>query len=171
MRWVLGVLMLLLTSSAQAECVKHTPYARYMEQVRILEPGATAVVEVLFRNSDSCECAPTCFSLSYGYHPPAETPGLRVSKMRLRTPEDRPLSSVCLAPGEEATGYYHLTAATEQDGAGHVWPSIFMYRTSNRGNTPEDFLVDQFDTEGPALCIGYDYETCREFVYQPQPPS
>jgi hypothetical protein len=152
-------------------CVKHTPYARYMEHVRLIEPGETVVVEVLFRNADGCGCAPTCFGVSQGYRPPHDgTPSLRVVRTKLRTTTNAPMPYVCLAPGGEAQGFYSLEAAIQQDGPGYVTPSIFLARP-NRGTTWEDYQTDYFDTEGPALCTGMSYADCRAKVYAPQAPQ
>jgi hypothetical protein len=172
-RLILAVLLVLLFGfAAEAQdcnsCIKHTPYARYMEHVRLIEPGETVVIEVLFRNADGCGCAPTCFRLSQGYHPPHDgTVPLRVFRTKLRTADDRAMPYVCLDPGQEATGAYYLEADIAQDGPGFVTPSVFMFRA----NPTWDFTVDTFDTEGPAVCAGMTYTECRAKVYAPQAPT
>jgi hypothetical protein len=150
-----------------ATCEKHTPYARFAERVQLASSGETVRNEVTFRNADSCGCGRTCFTLSYGYHPPHDgSASLRVTRTRLEQPDGRAFGpAVCLAPGEEATAWVALTLGA-QDGAGYVTPSVMVKRQGGRMTYP-DILVDWFDAEGGAVCVGYDYATCRGYVYEP----
>jgi hypothetical protein len=166
---ILAVLMVLVAQVAQAQCVKHTPYARFGERVQLAQPGETVFNDFVLRNTDTCECPKTCFILSPGWRPPHDSSaGLRVvfGSVKLRTLRGDPLPSVCLYPGEEVNGIYRLTLSEHQDTSGYVMPGVFIARQHFEWN---DF--DTFDLEGGMICSGYEYFQCREFTYDPTPPQ
>ena len=161
--------MLALASPVFADCTRLAPLARYGERVVLAEAGETVRIEVNIRNADSCECEPSCFTMSYAYHPPHDgSPGLRIGRTRIRTAENTFHPPwVCLAPGEEHQLFLHMSVSKYQDAPGFVTPSLFFDREHATG----DFCVDRFDCEGTAICYGYTYHQCKDKAYEPAPPD
>lgn len=156
--------LLLLASSADAACIKHTPSVRFAELVQVYEPGDTVTNEVVFRNTDSCECPRTCFALNTGWHPPHDgASAIRIGRTSL-TPV---MNHACLLPGEEARAFWTVTISAEQDTPqGYVSPVAEM-RRANAWPPKRD--VDFFEGEGGALCIGMTTRECHAHVYQAGP--
>jgi len=155
-------------------CERHSPTIALAEQVQLAQPGETVSNTFVIRNADSCTCPSACFQLTSGYHPPGGYPNpensLRVTRTRLRTPEDLAMNGACLAPGEEAQGVPHITLSAEQDSRGYVTPVIFAYRPSEPCYAEHEpgqiaWAAGCFEREGGALCAGMDYFECRTFVY------
>ena len=155
-------------------CVKHTIIARFAEKVSLTQPDANISLEVFARNTDSCSCPETCFTVASGYHPPHDSTNmLRMSNPLLRK-RDGSLqpSYICLDPGEEASFFWTSTvdSADNQEPPSFLTPNIWFDRTDVQDVTYEDFLLKYYDAEGPAICYGYTYEECRAKVYEPAPP-
>jgi hypothetical protein len=166
-------LLVLLAGAAEADCEKRTPHARLVERVQLAAPGETVTNEFFLRNTDSPECAATCFILAPGWRPPHDgtTATLRVTRPRLRTYDgNRSLPWACLIPGAEVFGQYRLTVDAVQDGPGYVSPGVFVAREDAVWEAP-DVYVDTYDAEGGALCLALPYADCKTKAYLPQPPS
>lgn len=162
--------LLLLASTADAQCIKKAPYARYAERVLLSQPCGHERVELLIRNSDSCTCPQTCFTLSPGWRTPvvdATRPPMRITRTRLETREGafHP-PYVCLKPGQEATVFQTFDIACEQDGSGHMIATTFLTR-----HDTNDYYIKHFDAEGTVIAALMSYEDARALVYSPAPPD
>lgn len=163
-------LLLPLIASSSLACTHHTPYVRFAERVQLAAPGATVKNEVTFRNTDSCDCARDCFTVSYGPHFPQ--PGyntLQIDSTSLENPDGTTVGGAfCLRPGEERTAFYVSRLNPSQTLPAYVNPSLMVLRRGARWVYPS-ILRDWFDAEGGVLASGFSYEEARAFTYEPAP--